>query len=162
MTHRCTAADRREPDAPRSAAADIHRRRLTYLQPLPAAGAPDGGRRHRSVREPSSRDSFRTRRSGRGCGTGLPHKARRPWVPMVAVITVAEEFGTGRGTMFDILELLFGNDYVVPCTFGELTGTSASGALQCPAGRRALCCRQRGGRRRWASADAATPATTTR
>ena len=56
----------------------------------------------------------------------LAHKARRPWVPMVGVIMVAEEFGTGRGTLFDILELLFGEDYVVPCTFGELTGTSAA------------------------------------
>ena len=56
----------------------------------------------------------------------LAHKKRKPWVPMVAVIMVAEEFGTGRGTLFDILDLLFGKDYVVPCTFGELTGTSAS------------------------------------
>ena len=56
----------------------------------------------------------------------LAHKARRPWVPMVAIIMVAEEFGTGRGTLFDILDLLFGEDYVVPCTFGELTGTSAA------------------------------------
>jgi hypothetical protein len=55
----------------------------------------------------------------------LAHKKRRPWVPMVAVIIVAEEFGTGRGTLFDILELLFGEDYVVPCTFGELTGSAA-------------------------------------
>ena len=45
---------------------------------------------------------------------------------MVAVIMVAEEFGTGRGTLFDILELLFGKDYVVPCAFGELTGKSAA------------------------------------
>jgi hypothetical protein len=56
----------------------------------------------------------------------LAHKSRRPWVPMVGVIMVAEEFGTGRGTLFEILELLFGKDYVVPCTFGELTGTSAA------------------------------------
>ena len=55
----------------------------------------------------------------------LAHKVRRPWVPMVAVIMVAEEFGTGRGTLFEILALLFGNDYVVPCAFGELTGVSA-------------------------------------
>src|SRR5262245_3391905 len=55
----------------------------------------------------------------------LAHKTRKPWVPMIAVIMVAEEFGTGRGTLFDILELLFGEDYVVPCTFGELTGTAA-------------------------------------
>ena len=52
----------------------------------------------------------------------LAHKARRPWMPMVAVIMVAEEFGSGRGTLFDILELVFGKDYVVPCSFGELTG----------------------------------------
>jgi hypothetical protein len=55
----------------------------------------------------------------------LAHKARKPWVPMVAVIMVAEEFGTGRGTLFDILELVFGEDYVVPCDFGEITGKSA-------------------------------------
>ena len=55
----------------------------------------------------------------------LSHKVRRPWVPMVAVIMVAEKFGTGRGTLFDILELLFGATYVVPCEFGELTGTSS-------------------------------------
>jgi hypothetical protein len=54
------------------------------------------------------------------------HKVRKPWVPMVGVIMVAEEFGSGRGTLFDILELLFGEDYVAPCTFGQLTGTSAS------------------------------------
>jgi hypothetical protein len=52
----------------------------------------------------------------------LAHKARRPWIPMVAVIMVAEAFGSGRGTLFDILELLFGKDYVAPCSFGELTG----------------------------------------
>jgi Family of unknown function (DUF5906) len=56
----------------------------------------------------------------------LAHKARRPWVPMVAVILVAEEFGSGRGTLFDILELLFGKDYVAPCAFTELTGTSSA------------------------------------
>jgi hypothetical protein len=55
----------------------------------------------------------------------LAHKARRPWVPMVAVIMVAEEFKSGRGTLFDILELLFGEAYVVPCSFGELTGVAA-------------------------------------
>jgi len=58
------------------------------------------------------------------CWYWLAHKTRRPWVPMVGVIMVAEEFGTGRGTLFEILELLFGEDYVAPCTFGELTGTS--------------------------------------
>ena len=56
----------------------------------------------------------------------LAHKARKPWVPMVAVIMVAEKFGSGRGTLFDILERVFGEDYVVPCEFGELTGKSQS------------------------------------
>src|SRR5262249_28372435 len=55
----------------------------------------------------------------------LAHKARKPWVPMVAIIMVAEEFGSGRGTLFEILALVFGEDYVVPCEFGELTKTSA-------------------------------------
>ena len=41
---------------------------------------------------------------------------------MIAVIMVAEKFGTGRGTLFEILDLLFGDDYVVPCAYGELTG----------------------------------------
>src|SRR5215468_1825790 len=53
------------------------------------------------------------------------HKARKPWVPMVGVIMVAEKFGSGRGTLFEILERVFGEDYVVPCEFGELTGTAA-------------------------------------
>jgi hypothetical protein len=56
----------------------------------------------------------------------LAHKARRPWLPMIAVIMVAEKFGTGRGTLFEILALVFGESYVWPCSFGELTGASAS------------------------------------
>jgi hypothetical protein len=53
------------------------------------------------------------------------HKTRRPWVPMVAIIMVADDHGTGRGTLFEILRLLFGKTYVLPCTFGALTGRSA-------------------------------------
>jgi hypothetical protein len=56
----------------------------------------------------------------------LAQKARRPWLPMIAVIMVAEKFGTGRGTLFEILALVFGESYVWPCSFGELTGASAS------------------------------------
>ena len=52
----------------------------------------------------------------------LAHKIRKPWVPMIAIIMVGEEFGSGRGTLFEILELIFGEDYVVPCSFGEITG----------------------------------------
>ena len=112
-------------DARRSTAADIHRRRLPHLQSLPPAGAPHRRRRSRAVRELFRRlfpdDTERT-----WCWNYLAHKTRRPWVPMVGVIMVAEEFGTGRGTLFEILALLFGREYVVPCTFGELTGTSAA------------------------------------
>jgi hypothetical protein len=39
---------------------------------------------------------------------------------MVAVIMVAEASGSGRGTLFEILRLLFGKTYVTPCTFGKL------------------------------------------
>src|SRR5215831_6317745 len=56
----------------------------------------------------------------------LAHKVRRPWVPMVAIIMVAEEHGSGRGTLFNILECLFGKDYVAPCAFDVLTGRSAA------------------------------------
>ena len=56
----------------------------------------------------------------------LAHKVRKPWIPMIGVIMVAEEFGSGRGTLFDILGLLFGKTYVVPCSFDELTGKSSA------------------------------------
>jgi hypothetical protein len=56
----------------------------------------------------------------------LAYKTRRPWTPMVAVIMVAEEHGAGRGTLFNILELLFGENYVAPCAFDVLTGRSAA------------------------------------
>jgi hypothetical protein len=45
---------------------------------------------------------------------------------MIAVILVAEEFGSGRGTLFDMLGLLFGKTYVIPCSFDELTGKSSA------------------------------------
>ncbi len=71
---------------------------------------------------------------------------------------VAEEFGTGRGTLFDILDLLFGEDYVVPCDVRRADGDVGLGALQRPAGRRAVRRGQRGHRRGRAPADAAPPA----
>ena len=66
------------------------------------------------------------RRSGNGSGTGSPTRRASRGCRWSRSIMVAEKFGTGRGTLFDILDLLFGEDYVVPCEFGELTGTSAS------------------------------------
>lgn len=38
----------------------------------------------------------------------LAAKAQRPWLPGVATLLVAEEMGTGRGTLFHIMEGLFG------------------------------------------------------
>jgi hypothetical protein len=56
----------------------------------------------------------------------LAHKARRPWLPMIAIIMVAEQFGAGRGTLFEILGLVFGENHVWPCSFEELTGKSGA------------------------------------
>jgi hypothetical protein len=58
----------------------------------------------------------------------LSYKARHPWVPMIGVIMVAEEYGSGRGTLFEILSLVFGQDYVVPVSYDELTKTSGGAA----------------------------------
>ena len=112
-------------NAPRPAAADLHRKRLCHLQPLPAAGASDGRRRPRSHSRPIFARLVPDATERAWLWHWLAHKTRRPWVPMIAVIMVAEKFGSGRGTLFEILDLLFGADYVVPCAFGELTGTSA-------------------------------------
>jgi hypothetical protein len=56
----------------------------------------------------------------------LAHKARAPWVPMVAIIMVAREYGTGRGTLGEILGKLLGESYVKPCDFAMFTGSSAA------------------------------------
>lgn len=53
----------------------------------------------------------------------LAHKVRKPWIPMVAVVMVAEAFGSGRGTLFEILGLLLGQRYVWTSPFGVLTGS---------------------------------------
>ena len=77
----------------------------------------------------------------------LAHKARRPWIPMVAVIMVAEEFGSGRGTLFDILELRLRQGLRRSVLVRGIDGEGARGALQRPARRRPVRRRQRGGRR---------------
>ena len=56
-------------------------------------------------------------------------QGRRPWLPMIAIIMVAAKFGTGRGTLFEILTLTVRRDYVWPCSFGELTGARPRHAL---------------------------------
>ena len=85
----------------------------------------------------------------------LAHKARRPWIPMVAVIMVAEEFGSGRGTLFDILELLVRQGLRRTVLVRGIDGEGSRGALQRPPRRRPVRRRQRGGRRGWAPAKPA-------
>ena len=159
MTHPLRAQHRCDSIPFRQAAADVHGRRPDRLQPLLAAGAP----RRAAARSRPFEDLFRaacsrTTAEREWFWHWLAHKARRPWVPMVGVIMVAEKFGTGRGTLFDILELLFGEDYVVPCEFGELTGTSAAARFNDRLANALFAVVNEADRRRRAPADAAPAA----
>ena len=73
------------------------------------------------------------------------HKARKPWVPMVAVIMVAEKFGSGRGTLFDILELRVRRRLRRALRVRRADRKVGRGALQRPACQRAHRHRQRSG-----------------
>ncbi len=57
----------------------------------------------------------------------LAHKAQNPAVPGVAVLMCAQHFGTGRGTLFDILKGVFGPDYVANVPSANLTGQGQQG-----------------------------------
>jgi hypothetical protein len=57
----------------------------------------------------------------------LAHKVRKPWVPMVGTIMVAPQFGAGRGTLSEILVLLFGKQHVEVCSFDEITKSTGPG-----------------------------------
>ena len=123
-------------NAPRPAAADLRRRRLCQ------SSTATGRRRTRRKAAISSRSrpispvSFPTTRSGPGCGTGSRTRRAGRGYPMVAVIMVAEKFGSGRGTLFDILDLVFGNDSCRAVRVRRTDGKSAGGAVQRPARRR--------------------------
>lgn len=52
----------------------------------------------------------------------LAYKWRHPHVPGPAVIMVARDTGTGRGTFAALLKLLFGDQYVAPVPFNIFTG----------------------------------------
>lgn len=53
----------------------------------------------------------------------LRHKYENPHIPSVGIIMVAQgTFGTGRGTLFDILGKVFGESYVSNITFNTLIG----------------------------------------
>jgi hypothetical protein len=56
----------------------------------------------------------------------LAHKVQHPDVPMVAIIMVAVLQGTGRGTLFEILEMLFGREFVAIIDFSARTGSSSA------------------------------------
>lgn len=52
----------------------------------------------------------------------LAYKFRNPGVPGPAVVLVAREHGTGRGTLATLIKLLFGSRYVKPLDFKTFTG----------------------------------------
>lgn len=57
----------------------------------------------------------------------LAHKFQNPTVPSVGVIMVAKRFGVGRGTLFDIVEPLFGRDHVNNIGGRNLIGADSQG-----------------------------------
>lgn len=52
----------------------------------------------------------------------LAHKYRSPGVPGPAVVMVARQHGTGRGTLAELVKLLFGNRYVKTIGFDHFAG----------------------------------------
>lgn len=54
----------------------------------------------------------------------LAFKHRRPWIPGPAVLMVARNFGTGRGTLARFMERLFGAQYVKRLPFHMFAGKS--------------------------------------
>ena len=57
----------------------------------------------------------------------LAGKAQRPWVVGCGVLMVAEEQGTGRGTLINMVTAVFGARNVKPVTSIELMGGSGQG-----------------------------------
>ena len=54
----------------------------------------------------------------------LAYKFQQPHIPGPAVLMVARQFGTGRGTLGEILGRLFGRRYVVSATFHDFIGST--------------------------------------
>ena len=54
-------------------------------------------------------------------------KVQRPWVPNCGVIMVAEQQGTGRGTLFDMISPALGRSYVRSISSTELMGGQGQG-----------------------------------
>lgn len=55
----------------------------------------------------------------------LGHKVRNPHIPGPSIISVAEEFGTGRTTLGQIIERLFGQRYVAELDFRSISGETS-------------------------------------
>jgi hypothetical protein len=67
----------------------------------------------------------------------LAFKLRFPHIPGPGVVMVARSFGTGRGTLAELVERLFGPRYVRQLPFSLFAGKTLSGAVPRVAGRRA-------------------------
>jgi hypothetical protein len=52
----------------------------------------------------------------------LAAKVQRPWIPNCGVLMVAERQGSGRGTLFDMLGVVFGQRHVKPVSAVQLIG----------------------------------------
>src|SRR6516165_1051551 len=59
----------------------------------------------------------------------LAHKLHHPEVPGPSIVMIAQDtFGVGRGTMFKILEGLFGREYIARPEFGDVVGRESQAA----------------------------------
>jgi hypothetical protein len=52
----------------------------------------------------------------------LGAKVQKPWLPNCGVLMVAEKQGSGRGTLFDMLQVVFGQRHVKPVAAVQLIG----------------------------------------
>lgn len=57
----------------------------------------------------------------------LANKLQRPWQRMFGILMVATTFGTGRGTLTQILSRLFGRAYVTEVDFDKFMGKGSQG-----------------------------------
>jgi hypothetical protein len=59
----------------------------------------------------------------------LGHKLHHPEVPGPSIVMIAQDtFGVGRGTLFKILEGLFGREYIARPEFGDIVGREGQAA----------------------------------
>jgi Family of unknown function (DUF5906) len=59
----------------------------------------------------------------------LGHKLHHPEIPGPSIVMVAQDvFGVGRGTLFKILEGLFGREYIARPEFGDVVGREGQAA----------------------------------